>query len=182
MFKDYYAILEIGNDATSEEIKSAFKKQALKWHPDRNPGVDTTSKMQVINEAKLILLDTEARRKYDIEYNRYQFEKRKKEQEKYEKEETRKNEYQKSTENEGHQYEEFEDVDYQIYDEELYKWMNNAKRQSVDLAKKTIEDFKGMVKAGTKAAAKEAINVFAIQLVLGIIISFFFLLSRACNN
>ncbi|MBX2893552.1 MAG: DnaJ domain-containing protein [Saprospiraceae bacterium] len=52
MFKDYYAILEIGNDATSEEIKSAFKKQALNWHPDRNPGVDTTSKMQVINEAR----------------------------------------------------------------------------------------------------------------------------------
>lgn len=180
MFKDYYAILEIGNNATSEEIKSAFKKQALKWHPDRNPGVDTTPNMQVINEAKLILLDMEARLKYDIEYKRYKFEKREKEQR--EKEESRKSEYQKSTEKDGHQYEEFEDFGYQIYDEELYKWMNNAKKQSVDLAKKTIEDFKGMVKSGTKAAVKEAINVFVIQIVLGVIISFFFLLSRACNN
>jgi len=182
MFKDYYSILEIGTDATSEEIKSAFKKQALKWHPDRNLEVDTTSKMQAINEAKLILLDIEARIKYDIEYNRYQFEKRKKEQEQYKQEETRKSEYQKTTEKEVPKYEAFEYPDYRIYDEELYRWMNNAKRQSVDLAKKTIEDFKGMVKAGTKAAAKEAVNVFVVQIILGIIISFLILFSRSCNN
>ena len=61
MFKDYYAILEIDVTASEEDIKAAFKKQALKWHPDRNIGKDTTSIMQDINEAKLILLDFEAR-------------------------------------------------------------------------------------------------------------------------
>ena len=42
MFVDYYAVLEIEITATSEEIKAAFKKQALKWHPDKNQGKDTT--------------------------------------------------------------------------------------------------------------------------------------------
>jgi hypothetical protein len=50
------------------------------------------------------------------------------------------------------------------------------------LAKKTIEDFKGMVMAGTKAAAKEAIGALTVQIIFGIIISFFFLISRACNS
>ena len=36
MFKDYYAILDIYQSATLSEIKSAYKTQALKWHPDRN--------------------------------------------------------------------------------------------------------------------------------------------------
>ncbi len=178
MFKDYYAVLEISKNANPEEIKSAFKKQALKWHPDRNPEADTTSKMQVINEAKLILLDSEARSKYDIEYERYHSEKQKKEQEYYAKE----NGPQRTSKSSGHQFEDFEDNNYKIYDEELHKWMANAKKQSVELAKKTIEDFKGMVKAGSKEAAKGAVNAIATQIVLGIIISIFIALSRTCNN
>src|SRR5690554_3642123 len=56
MFKDYYAILEIDVSASQDDIKAAFKKQALRCHPDRNIGKDTTLIMQDINEAKLILL------------------------------------------------------------------------------------------------------------------------------
>lgn len=70
-FKDYYSILEIGMKATQADIKAAFKRQAMKWHPDCNPRLDTTSKMQDINEAKHILLDGNARERYDIEYIRY---------------------------------------------------------------------------------------------------------------
>ena len=71
MFKDYYAILELSQNADLNQIKAAFKKQALKWHPDRNIGVDTTSIMQTIVEAHLILKDQEARIKYDEEYRKF---------------------------------------------------------------------------------------------------------------
>ena len=57
MFRDYYAILVISQSASRVEIKSAYKKQAIKWHPDKNQGVDTTQRMQEINEAYLILND-----------------------------------------------------------------------------------------------------------------------------
>lgn len=71
MFKDYYKILGISYPSTSEEIKNAFHKQAKRWHPDHNPGMDTTSKMQDIVEAYSILKDEESRRLYNCEYEQY---------------------------------------------------------------------------------------------------------------
>lgn len=68
MFTDYYSLLSIHTVASIDEIKKAYKEQAVKWHPDRNPGKNTTERMQMINEAYLILKDTEARQRYDREY------------------------------------------------------------------------------------------------------------------
>lgn len=65
-FKDYYAILGVSNDATSEDIKRAYRKLARKYHPDLNPGdPDAEAKFKDLNEANEVLSDPEKRQKYD---------------------------------------------------------------------------------------------------------------------
>src|ERR1700741_4107377 len=65
-YKDYYKILGINKTASQDEIKKAYRKLAVKYHPDKNPG-DTAAenKFKEINEAKDVLSDPEKRRKYD---------------------------------------------------------------------------------------------------------------------
>ena len=175
MFKDYYKLLDIPQNASDEEIKKAFREQAIKWHPDRNQGTDTTLRMQEINEAYLILKDKEARARYDIEYNKFkQFKEEKREKEnKQEKSENR--DWQKQQQ---HSKREYEYQDYKVEDDILAKWMENAKKQAVDLAIQTIKDFKGV----TKATANGCMNGI-IQLVIWVVvINLIFLLVRACNN
>ena len=72
MFKDYYDILGIHHKATPTEIQNAYRRQAKRWHPDRNPGVDVKERMQDINEAYAILKEQEKRLRYDMEYAKYQ--------------------------------------------------------------------------------------------------------------
>ena len=64
---DLYEVLEIEKDANSEEIKKAYKRLALKYHPDRNPeSVDIANeKFKQINEAYTILSDGTQRECYD---------------------------------------------------------------------------------------------------------------------
>lgn len=69
MFVDYYKILAITSTSTVEEIKKAYRQQSLKWHPDKNPGVDTTQKMLDINAAFYILKDPIKKQRYDKEYH-----------------------------------------------------------------------------------------------------------------
>ena len=52
-FKDYYKILGLKRSASEEEVKKAFKKLAVKYHPDKNPGNNTAEeKFKEINEAR----------------------------------------------------------------------------------------------------------------------------------
>lgn len=65
-FKDYYGILGVSKNASTEEIKKKFRKLALKYHPDRNPGdVKAENKFKEISEAYEILGDKEKKAKYD---------------------------------------------------------------------------------------------------------------------
>lgn len=65
-FKDYYAVLGISKSASSEEIKKAFRKLAVKYHPDRNPGDKSAEeRFKEISEANEVLSDPEKRQKYD---------------------------------------------------------------------------------------------------------------------
>lgn len=70
-FKDYYAILGVKKTASADEIKKAFRKLALKYHPDRNPGDKVAeARFKEASEAYEVLSDTEKRQKYD-QFGRY---------------------------------------------------------------------------------------------------------------
>jgi curved DNA-binding protein len=76
-FKDYYKILGVDKNATSEEIKKAYRQLAKKYHPDKNPGDKSAEeKFKEITEANEVLSDPEKRKKYDqlgANWKQYQY-------------------------------------------------------------------------------------------------------------
>lgn len=63
---DYYDILEVSRDASPEDIKKAYRKKALKFHPDKNPGdVDAEKRFKEISEAYEVLSDEKKRQIYN---------------------------------------------------------------------------------------------------------------------
>ena len=139
---NYYEILNVSKTATSKEINKAYKRAAFKWHPDKNKSSDASERMIVINEARLILIDEEARIKYDIELEKFQS---------------------FTASQTGLNKEE-----YIVTDELLFKWMKNAKTQAKLLAKCSLEDLVGASKAGVSAFYHK--TKFAIVLYIVIII------------
>jgi len=63
--KTFYEILELDNNATEEEIKKAYRRLSLQYHPDRNPSPEASDKIRDINTAYETLGDTDSRKKYD---------------------------------------------------------------------------------------------------------------------
>jgi molecular chaperone DnaJ len=65
--KDYYDILGVGRQASDDEIKKAYRKLALKFHPDRNPDskADAETQFKQATEAYAVISDPEKRRQYD---------------------------------------------------------------------------------------------------------------------
>ncbi len=65
-YKDYYKVLGVNKDASQDEIKKAYRKLALKYHPDKNPGDKAAEdKFKEASEANEVLGDPEKRKKYD---------------------------------------------------------------------------------------------------------------------
>ncbi|MCR5453840.1 MAG: J domain-containing protein [Bacteroidales bacterium] len=66
-FKDYYKILEVGPEATAEQIKKSYRRLAMTYHPDRNPGNKAAEDMfKEVNEAYEVLSNPEKRKKFDL--------------------------------------------------------------------------------------------------------------------
>lgn len=63
--RDYYDILGVDKGASADEIKKAYRKLALKYHPDRNKEADAESKFKEINRAYEVLSDSKKRQTYD---------------------------------------------------------------------------------------------------------------------
>ena len=63
--RDYYEVLGVPRDATPEHVKKAFRKLAMKYHPDRNSSGDASEQFKAVNEAYEVLSDERKRAAYD---------------------------------------------------------------------------------------------------------------------
>ena len=65
---DHYEILGVSFDASDDEIRRAYRRVAMDWHPDRNKHTNAPRMMRLINEARDVLGKPERRAEYDRDY------------------------------------------------------------------------------------------------------------------
>ena len=64
--RDYYEVLGVVKNAGADEIKKAYRKAAMKYHPDRNPGnAEAEEKFKEVGEAYEVLSDADKKARYD---------------------------------------------------------------------------------------------------------------------
>lgn len=143
MIPNHYKILEIEPTASKEDIKKAYRRLALKYHPDKNKSPDAHEKFIAINEAYLLLYDNEARIKYDREYQHYFGQKAK-------------------SESSGSQQQRQREP--QFEDEDLNQWTRNARQQAESFAKMAFDDFSNLILGIVKETGFQLGNAFLVML------------------
>src|SRR4051812_10332408 len=63
--RDYYEVLGVGKSASTDEIKKAYRKMAMQFHPDKNPDKSAEEKFKEASEAYEVLGDADKRKRYD---------------------------------------------------------------------------------------------------------------------
>lgn len=151
MIQNHYKILEISRTASKEEIKKAYRKLALQWHPDRNKSSDAHETFIKINEAYLILSDDEARGKFDREYDYFFKEEGKPEPDVA----VNMNDWNQSS---------------QTYkDPDLNDWTVNAKKQATKYATMSFDEFATLLKEIVIETGTQGFTaiIYAISGVIG---------------
>jgi curved DNA-binding protein CbpA len=143
MIPDHYQTLGISMTASKSEIQRAFRKLALKLHPDKNDNLDAKEKFIEINEAYLLLSDTEAREKYNKAYRAYE-----------------KGSLHKHDMN--YTYSSKEEPKFE--DEELNKWTKNARRQAEAFSSMNFPDFSKIILGMVKETGFQLGNSLLIML------------------
>lgn len=146
MFKDYYRVLNIAYPSSADEIKTAYRQQAMRWHPDRNPGRDTTSEMQEVVEAYYVLGNPERKARYDAEYRLYQ----------------------------AAHAQRTASSDYQVHDQYVRQDMASARQEASDYMREFLDSLKKNGKAAARGAWEELkkwLVILLIFLILGLIVS-----------
>lgn len=153
MFKDYYKILNITCPSSADEIKKAYREQAMRWHPDRNPGRDTTAKMQDVVEAYYVLGNAARKIRYDAEYELYMAAHTK-----------------RASEHSQHSA----SSDYQAHNPNLRQDMSDAQREAAQYVREFFQSLKQNGQVAAKGAWEELKKWLAILLVfiiLGLLVS-----------
>jgi curved DNA-binding protein CbpA len=165
MIPNHYKTLQVYRYASKEEIKKAYRKLALQWHPDKNKSPDAHNKFIEINEAYLILSDDEARVKYNIEYDFYiasQVET--KEESVFEK-------YQSANSNSSNQQKS------SYKDPDLNNWTSSAKKQAEKYASMSFSEFSKLIGEVIVETSKQGMTavIYAISGVVGVSAIFSFI-------
>lgn len=161
MIQDHYKILGLSPFATKKEIKEAYRKLALEWHPDKNMSTNAQEKFIMINEAYLILYDEQARAKYDREYEFLFGKQRAAEQwnEGYKHED--------SFAKDKDSFQEFRNTHF-YNDFDLNNWSKSAKQQASKYASMSFEEFFKLLGDVTKETGRHVFTAI-IYTVSGII-------------
>lgn len=157
---DLYGILELEFKSTDKQVRKAYLRMAKIWHPDKNPGIDVTHKMQKIIYAYEILSNEQKKKQYDIEYIRF-FDFINNQQKK-----TSSNT--KSTNNSKSNYE--------FSDKLLKKWMKEAKDKAVHNYKIFIEELSKSISVGFNNYITSVFFVFIYVLLISLIVKILFVI------